>query len=36
MMTREQMRTKMFERELRKTDGNPMGNSTAPGAMQQK
>ena len=36
MMTREQIRTKMFERELRKTDGNPQGNSTLPGSVQLK
>lgn len=36
MMTREQIRTKMFERELRKTDGNPQGTPTAPGSIQQK
>lgn len=33
-MTREQIRTKMFERELRKTDGNSQGNS--PLSVQQK
>ena len=36
MMTRDQIRAKMFERELRKTDGNPQGNTTLPGAAQQK
>ena len=36
MMTRDQLRARMFERELRKTDGNPQGNSTLPGAVQQK
>ena len=36
MMTRDQIRTKMFERELRKTDGNPQGNSTLPGSVQLK
>ena len=36
MMTRDQIKAKMFERELRKTDGNPQGNSTLPGAVQQK
>lgn len=36
MMSRDQIRAKMFERELRKTDGNAQGNSTLPGAVQQK
>ena len=36
MMSRDQIRAKMFERELRKTDGNGQGNSTLPGAVQQK
>ena len=36
MMTREQIRTKMFERELRKSDGNPQGSSTLPVAIPQK
>ena len=36
MMTRDQIRTKMFERELRKSDGNPQGSSTLPGAIPQK
>ena len=36
MMSRDQIRTKMFERELRKTDGNPQGNTPAPGSVQQK
>ena len=36
MMSRDQIRNKMFERELRKTDGNPQGNTTAPGSVQQK
>ncbi len=35
-MTREQLKARMFERELRKTDGNPQGNSTLPGSVQQK
>ncbi|MEP7156675.1 MAG: EF-hand domain-containing protein [Betaproteobacteria bacterium] len=34
MMSRDQMRTKQFERELRKTDGNPQGNS--PTSVQKK
>ena len=36
MMTREQIRTKMFERDLRKSDGNPQGNSALSGAIPQK
>ena len=34
MLTREQIRTKQFEREMRKTDGNPQGNS--PTSVQKK
>ena len=33
-MTREQIRNKIFEREVRKTDGNPEGNS--PSSVQKK
>jgi len=33
-LTREQIRTKQFEREMRKTDGNPQGNS--PTSIQKK
>ena len=36
MMTRDQIRTKMFERDLRKSDGTPQGNTPLPGSMPQK
>ncbi len=36
ILTREQIRTKQFERELRKSDGNPQGNSLVPGSVQKK
>ncbi len=35
-LTREQVKTKMFEREMAKTDGNPQGNSPMPGSIQKK
>jgi hypothetical protein len=35
-MSRQDMRTRMFEREIRKTDGNPQGNSSMPGSVQRK
>jgi hypothetical protein len=34
-LTRDQIKTRMFERELRKTDGNPAGNSPLPGSVQK-
>ena len=36
MMSREEMRTRMFMRELNKTDGNSQGNTSAPGAVQKQ
>ncbi len=36
ILTREQIRTMEFERELRKSDGNPQGNSLIPGSVQKK
>jgi hypothetical protein len=36
MMTRDQMRARMFEREMRKTDGNPQGNTPLPGTEQKR
>ena len=35
-MSRQDMRTRMFEREIRKTDGNTQGNSSMPGSVQRK
>lgn len=36
MLSRSDIRTRMFERELRKTDGNPQGNSPLPGSVQKR
>ena len=35
-MSRKEMRDRAFERDLRKTDGNPLGNSSMPGSTQRK
>jgi hypothetical protein len=35
-LSRQEMRDRMFQREINKTDGNPMGNTSAPGAVQRK
>jgi hypothetical protein len=35
-LSRKEMRDRAFERELRKTDGNPQGNSSMPGTVQRK
>lgn len=35
-MSRQDMRARMFEREIRKTDGNTQGNSSMPGSVQRK
>jgi hypothetical protein len=35
-LSRQEMRDRMFLRELNKTDGNPQGNTSAPGAVPRK
>jgi hypothetical protein len=35
-LSRQEMRDRMFQREANKTDGNPLGNTSAPGAAQRK
>ena len=35
-LSRQEMRDRMFQREVNKTDGNPLGNTSAPGATQRK
>ncbi len=35
-LSRQEMRDRMFLRELNKTDGNPLGNTSAPGTTQRK
>lgn len=35
-LSRKEMRDRAFERELRRTDGNPQGNSSVPGSVQRK
>lgn len=35
-LSRQEMRDRMFQREMNKTDGNPLGNTSAPGTTQRK
>lgn len=35
-LSRQEMRDRMFQREANKTDGNPLGNTSAPGTTQRK
>lgn len=35
-LSRQEMRDRMFQREVNKTDGNALGNTSAPGTVQRK